>query len=130
MASFDPSFIALRGTPEQTAAVAKDFKVFFAKVPGKRDDSYTMDHTAGSYVFDPAGRLRLFVRHGSGSEALTSDLKALLRSGLSGAEPRKNPAGAGAPAGFVSAQPVRPMPPAPCASSSSPRPRSGGSARR
>lgn len=80
MAGFDPGFVALRGTPEQTAAVAKDFKVFFAKVPGKTEGSYTVDHTAGSYIFDPAGRLRLFVRYGGGAEALASDLKALLRA--------------------------------------------------
>jgi protein SCO1 len=78
LASFDPGFVALRGTPEQTAAVAKEFKVFYAKVPGKNEGSYTMDHTAGSYVFDAAGRVRLFVRYGSGAEALASDLKALL----------------------------------------------------
>jgi protein SCO1/2 len=78
MASFDPSFIALRGTPEQTAAIAKDFKVFYAKVPGKTDGSYTMDHTAGSYIFDTQGRLRLFTRYGSGAEALASDIKTLL----------------------------------------------------
>lgn len=78
MSSFDPSFVALRGTPEQLQAAAKEFKVFFGKVPGKTEGSYTMDHTAGSYVFDAAGRLRLFVRYGSGAEALTADLKALL----------------------------------------------------
>jgi protein SCO1/2 len=80
MGSFDPSFVALRGTPEQTAAVAKSFKVFYAKVPGKTEGSYTMDHTAGSYVFDTSGKLRLFTRYGSGSEALKSDLQALLAS--------------------------------------------------
>ena len=62
------------------AAVAKDFKVFYAQVQGKTAGSYTVDHTAGSYVFDPAGRLRLFVRYGSGADALASDLKALLAS--------------------------------------------------
>jgi protein SCO1/2 len=81
MASFDPSFVALRGTPEQTQAAAKEFKVFYAKVPGKTEGSYTMDHTAGSYVFDAQGRLRLFVRYGSGADALTADLKALLAAG-------------------------------------------------
>ncbi len=81
MAGFDPSFIALRGTPEQTAATAKDFKVFYAKVPGKSEGSYTMDHTAGSYIFDTTGKLRLFTRYGSGAEALTADLKALLAAG-------------------------------------------------
>lgn len=78
MGSFDPSFIALRGTLEQTAATAKEFKVFFAKVPGKTEGSYTMDHTAGSYVIDGRGRLRLFERYGAGIEPLTADLKALL----------------------------------------------------
>jgi protein SCO1/2 len=78
MASFDPAFVALRGTPEQTAAAAKEFKVFYAKVPGKTAGSYTMDHTAGSYVFDPAGRVRLFVRYGAGAQALGADLGALL----------------------------------------------------
>jgi protein SCO1/2 len=78
MSSFDPSFVALRGTPEQIQATAKEFKVFYGKVPGKTEGSYTMDHTAGSYVFDAQGRLRLFVRYGSGAEALTADLKTLL----------------------------------------------------
>lgn len=81
MGSFDPSFVALRGTPEQTAAMAKEFKVFYAKVPGKAEGTYTMDHTAGSYVFDAAGKVRLFVRYGSGAEALAADLRALLASG-------------------------------------------------
>ncbi|KNZ30608.1 MAG: photosynthetic protein synthase I [Methylibium sp. NZG] len=81
MASFDSSFIALRGTVEQTKAAAKEFKVFFGKVPGKTEGSYTVDHTAGSFVFDPTGKVRLFVRYGSGAEALTADLKALLAAG-------------------------------------------------
>ena len=59
MGNFDPSFLALRGSPEQLAAVAKDFKVYYKKVEGKTDTSYTMDHSAGSYVYDPAGRLRV-----------------------------------------------------------------------
>lgn len=75
---FDPSFVALRGTPEQTQAAAKEFKIFFAKSPGKEPDSYSMDHTAGAFVFDPQGRVRLFVRHGAGSKALTEDVRKLL----------------------------------------------------
>lgn len=78
MASFDPSFVALRGTLEETKATAKEFKVFYAKVPGKAEGSYTMDHTAGSYVLDPKGKVRLFVRYGAPAEALTDDLKSLL----------------------------------------------------
>jgi len=60
--AFDPSFLGLRGTPQQTAAAAREFKVFYQKVPGQNELSYTMDHTAGSYVFDGAGRIRLMVR--------------------------------------------------------------------
>jgi len=81
MANFDPSFVALRGTPEQTAAAAKEFKVFYAKVPGKSDAGYTVDHTAGSYIFDGAGRLRLFVRYGGSTDALSADIKTLLAAG-------------------------------------------------
>ena len=78
MTSFDPSFIALRGSVEQAQATAKEFKVFFAKVPGKTESSYTIDHTAGAYVFDTHGKVRLFERYGAGAEALTADIKALL----------------------------------------------------
>jgi len=78
LANFDPSFVALRGTLDQTKAVAADFKVFFAKVPGKAPGSYTLDHTAGSYIFDPEGRVRVFVRYGGGAKALASDIRQLL----------------------------------------------------
>ena len=81
MASFDSSFVAMRGTVDQTKAAAKEFKVFYGKVPGKTEGSYSVDHTAGSFIFDPAGKVRLFVRYGSGAEALTADLKALLAAG-------------------------------------------------
>jgi protein SCO1 len=76
--SFDPSFVALRGTLDQTKLAAKNFKLFFAKVPGKTEGSYTMDHTAGAYIIDAQGNPRLFARYGSGAEALASDVKALL----------------------------------------------------
>jgi protein SCO1/2 len=64
MGNFDPAFIALRGSPDQTAIVAKDFKVYFKKVEGKAPGSYTMDHSAASYVYDTQGRLRLYARYG------------------------------------------------------------------
>ncbi len=78
MANFDPGFVALRGTPEQTAAIAKDFKVYFKKVEGKTSTSYTLDHSAASFVYDPQGRLRLYTRYGVGPQALAGDLKLLL----------------------------------------------------
>ncbi|MFY7976162.1 MAG: SCO family protein [Rubrivivax sp.] len=76
--NFGAGFVALRGTLDETRAVAKHFRVYFNKVPGKTEGSYTLDHTAGSYVFDTQGRIRLFTRHGMGPEALKSDLSRLL----------------------------------------------------
>ena len=78
IANFGPDFVALRGTPEQTTAAAKEFKVYFAKVPGKTEGSYTIDHTAGAFVFDAQGKVRLFLRYGGGVEAMQADVKALL----------------------------------------------------
>ncbi|AZG10873.1 SCO family protein [Pigmentiphaga sp. H8] len=75
---FDPSFLGLRGDADATARVAKSFKVFYAKVPGKEPGSYTMDHTAGVYIYDPEGHLRLFARHNAGVDALASDIRQLL----------------------------------------------------
>ncbi|WP_050466700.1 SCO family protein [Herbaspirillum chlorophenolicum] len=76
--AFDKRFLGLRGDAQQTEKVAKEFKVFYQKVPGKQPGSYTMDHTAGSYVFDPQGHIRLFVKHGQGPQTLAHDIKLLL----------------------------------------------------
>lgn len=76
--AFDSRFLGLYGDRAATEKVAKEFKVFYQKVPGKEPGSYTLDHTAGSYVFDPQGRIRLFVRHGQGPEPIAHDLKLLL----------------------------------------------------
>jgi protein SCO1/2 len=76
--AFDKRFIGLRGTLEQTAKTAKEFKVFYAKVPGSDPNSYTIDHTAGSDVFDRDGHLRLFIRHGQGPDPIVHDLRQLL----------------------------------------------------
>ena len=79
--NFGAGFVALRGNAEETKTVAKHFKVFYAKVPGQTPGSYTIDHTAGSYLFDAKGQLRVFTRYGAGAEALTADLKQLLSEG-------------------------------------------------
>lgn len=78
MNAFDDSFVALRGSLEQTAQVARDFKVIFMKVPGKEAGQYTMDHTAASYVFDPKGRVRLYLRHNLPVTDIAHDVKALI----------------------------------------------------
>ena len=78
MASFDPSFLALYAAPDQLPELAKSFKVYYKKVEGKTPTSYTMDHSAGSYVYDTQGRVRLYHRYGSGAPALAGDVKKLL----------------------------------------------------
>ena len=78
LASFDPSFIGLRGSEEQTQAAAKEFKVFYAKVPGKTPETYTMDHVAASFIFDTEGRVRVYARYGAGAQPLADDIKLLL----------------------------------------------------
>ena len=77
--NFDPNFVALRPTPEQLPAIAKEFKIYFKRVEGKTPTSYTMDHSAGSYTFDAQGKVRLFNRYGMGPEALAHDFKLLLK---------------------------------------------------
>ncbi len=79
MANFDPSFLALRPTMAQLPEVAKAFKIYYKKSEGKTATSYTMDHSAGSYVFDPVGHVRLYARSGSGAEALAFDVARLLK---------------------------------------------------
>jgi len=77
--AFDPRFIGLRPANEaELKKVASDFKVFYSKVPGSSPDNYTMDHSAGSYMFDPKGNLRLFIKHGQGPEPIAHDIKQLL----------------------------------------------------
>jgi protein SCO1/2 len=79
--NFGPGFTALRGSLEQTAAAAKEFKVFYAKVPGRTPGSYTMDHSAASFVFDTAGRVRLYVPYGGDTKNFAADLQQLVKAG-------------------------------------------------
>jgi len=79
MENFDPTFLALYTTPEKLEALAKDFKVYYKRVNGKTDTSYTMDHSAGSYIYDTQGNLRLFTRYGSGAKVLAADIQQLLK---------------------------------------------------
>ena len=76
--AFDQRFLGMYGDAAATAKMAKDFKVFYAKVAGKTPGSYSMDHTAGSYVFDKSGKVRLFLRHGQGAAPIVHDLRQLL----------------------------------------------------
>ena len=80
MTNFDPSFLALRPTLPELAAVAKEFKIYYKKVEGSAPGSYSMDHTAGSYLFDGKGHIRLFTRYGSGADLLVSDIRQLIKT--------------------------------------------------
>ena len=79
MANFDPSFIALYTTPDKLKALATDYKVYYKKVEGRTPDSYSMDHSAGSYIYDTKGQLRLFGRFDQTTESLTKDIAQLLK---------------------------------------------------
>ncbi len=79
MANFDPSFLALIPEAAQLPDLAKNYKVYYKKVDGKTPTSYTMDHSAGSFVYDTRGQLRLYTRYGSGTKALASDIAQLLK---------------------------------------------------
>ena len=74
--AFDPSFTALSGTPEQIAATAKEFGVFYEKVP--LGDTYTVSHTSTSFVFDSRGRLHLGLSHSLTAKECAEDLLTLM----------------------------------------------------
>jgi protein SCO1/2 len=80
MGNFDPSFLALiPPSDDALSKVAKEYKIIYKKVDGKTPGSYTMDHSAGSYLYDPQGRLRLYSRYGNRIEGLVSDIRLLLK---------------------------------------------------
>ncbi|MBX9810142.1 MAG: SCO family protein [Burkholderiales bacterium] len=77
--SFNPSFLGLYGDAEATARTAREFKIFYQKQPLKTG-GYSIDHSAGTYIFDPQGRLRLFAQYGQGAADLLHDIRILLQS--------------------------------------------------
>ena len=78
--AFDSRFMGLYGDAAATERTAKEFKIIYQKQPGATPGSYTMDHSAGTYVFDPQGRLRLYVSYGQGPDVFAHDLRELLRA--------------------------------------------------
>jgi len=77
--AFNPTFLGLRGDAEATARTAKEFRVFYEKRAGRSPGTYTMDHSAGTFVFDPQGRLRVYVSYGQGPDVFVHDIRELLR---------------------------------------------------
>ncbi len=80
MTNFDPSFVAFVPTADELPVVAKQFKIYYKKVDGQTPTSYTMDHSAGSYVYDTQGNVRLYSRYGSGAKVLAQDIQTLLKT--------------------------------------------------
>jgi protein SCO1/2 len=76
--AFDPRFVGLRGDAAATERVAREFKVIYQKVPGTAPDRYTMDHSAGTFLFDPQGRLRVYEGNAASADVFAHDLRALL----------------------------------------------------
>jgi protein SCO1/2 len=78
--ALDPHFVGLTGDPDAIARTAREFKVFYQKSPGATPETYSVDHSSGSYVFDPQGRLRLLVTYGQGADVFAHDIAQLLKS--------------------------------------------------
>jgi protein SCO1/2 len=79
--SFNPRFLGLRGSPEETAQIAREFKVIIQKNASGGAGNYTVDHSSGTYLYDPQGRLRVYVSYGQGADVFAHDLTAVLKSG-------------------------------------------------
>ena len=77
--AFNPGFLGLYGSPDALAATAKEFKVFYVKHSGASPQAYTIDHSAGTYIYDTEGRLRLFVSYGRGAQVYAHDINLLLK---------------------------------------------------
>jgi protein SCO1/2 len=78
--AFQPSFLGLYGDAAATAATAKEFRIIYQKQPGTTPGSYSVDHSAGTYLFDPQGRLRVYESYGQGPDAFAHDIGELLKS--------------------------------------------------
>jgi len=76
--AFNPSFLGLYSDPQTTAKTAQDFHIFYKKQPGSTPNTYTVDHTAGSYAYDPQGKLRLYIKYGENPAVIAKDLKLLI----------------------------------------------------
>jgi len=81
--AFDPRFVGLYGDADATARTAKEFKIIYQKQPGQTPGTYTVDHSAGTFIFDPAGKLRVYVGYGQGPDVFAHDIREVLRTAKS-----------------------------------------------
>jgi protein SCO1/2 len=80
VSAFDPRFLGLTGDSEAIARTAREFKVIVQRNAPGASGNYTVDHSSGTYIFDPTGRLRLYMGYGQGADVLAHDVGELLRS--------------------------------------------------
>ncbi|MEO7560835.1 MAG: SCO family protein [Nitrosospira sp.] len=80
LSAFSPAFLGLHGDSQATKDIANKFKIVYQKQVGDSPDHHTMDHSAGTYIFDPKGKLRLYVSNGAGRDAFAHDIAELLRT--------------------------------------------------
>jgi protein SCO1/2 len=78
--AFNADFLGLTGSADQIAEVAREFRIVYRKAEGSRPGSYSVDHSAGTYIFDREGRIRLYAPYGQGSDAIASDIGLLLNA--------------------------------------------------
>lgn len=76
---FDPGFLGLRGDVGQTRIVTEEFRAFAARKAVDGELGYVMDHSSGAYVYDPSGRLRLYIRDSAGVDEIAADIRLLLQ---------------------------------------------------
>jgi len=79
VSTFNPTFLGLSGDLQTTRNIAKEFKIAFQKQTGTTQDSYVMEHSTGVYIFDPKGKLRLYVNSGTNIDIISHDILELLR---------------------------------------------------
>lgn len=86
--NFDSSFVGYSPVGDALEKVTKNFKIYYKKVPTQstQSSSYTVDHSAGTYLFDPQGHIRLFMRYGMPADQLKADIQALMQERMQ--EPR------------------------------------------
>jgi protein SCO1/2 len=76
--TFDSSFLGLTGSESDINKVISQFKIFYQKVNDGSKSGYTIDHSAGLYVLDKNGNIKLHTSHGQKPEDLASDLAKLI----------------------------------------------------
>jgi protein SCO1/2 len=79
--AFNPRFVGLYTDPAGTRALAGEFKAVYQKTAVNGQNDYLIDHSAGTYVYDTQGKIRLLVAYGTGPEAIAHDIRELLRGG-------------------------------------------------